>query len=173
MTGNNHSEAGDQGNASRDFWSSYEFDRSYAGSLPKRAWNRLRGHQNQLISLSEVKQQVNVAGQHDKGMATVPVASITGSEGRSQEFNDRFQPLQKHSKRRWISIAAAQQQGKILPPVDLIKVGQVYFVRDGHHRVSVANEVGQMEIDAHVSEWDVACPIEFRRPELAKVCQAV
>ena len=170
MIGNNYLETGQQGNSTRRIWLNDEFEHFYAGSLPKRTWNRIRGHQNHLISLSEVKQHVTVKSQHDNGMVTVPVELINGSEGRSEEFNDDFHPLQKRSKERWVSIAAAQQEGKIMPPIELVKVGQAYFVRDGHHRVSVAHEVGQKEIDAHVSEWEVACPILLRRPELTKVC---
>ncbi|MDQ4075720.1 MAG: chromosome partitioning protein ParB, partial [Chloroflexota bacterium] len=61
-----------------------------------------------------------------------------------------FQPLQEHTKDRWIRIAIAYQMGKPLPPVELLQIGENYFVRDGHHRISVAKARAQKEIEANV-----------------------
>jgi hypothetical protein len=50
-----------------------------------------------------------------------------------------------------------------LPPVELIQVGDVYFVRDGHHRISVARMMGQDSIDAEVTVWETAGLLPWER----------
>ena len=65
-------------------------------------------------------------------------------------MNALFRPLVNHTRDRWVSIAIARHQGINLPPVELIQVGEEYFVRDGHHRVSVAKTFGQATIEAQV-----------------------
>jgi hypothetical protein len=69
-------------------------------------------------------------------------------------------------------IAAAWELGRELPPVELVQIGDFYFVRDGHHRISVARAMGQEHIEAEVTVWDVVGPlpweerVEFARPLL-------
>jgi hypothetical protein len=60
---------------------------------------------------------------------------------------------------RWLRVAAARDQGKVLPPVVLVQVGDVYFVRDGHHRISVARALGQLDIEAEVTVWHLSGPL--------------
>ena len=87
----------------------------------------------------------------------VNLSQIKGStSNRHQDFDNQFRPLQKHTQARWISIAAHNRHD--LPPVELIKVDDVYFVVDGHHRVSVANAMGQSEITANVTVYTVVQP---------------
>lgn len=76
------------------------------------------------------------------------------SQARSQEFNADFQPVKYHLRDRWVRVAQASFQQKVLPPVELVRVGEAYFVMDGHHRVSVAKTLGHDEILAHVSVWE-------------------
>ncbi|MFN2151485.1 MAG: hypothetical protein ACK2T5_07815 [Anaerolineales bacterium] len=111
----------------------------------------LRGHSNRLLNLSEVTNG-QVFSRHYVGLRTVPVRQIQGSESRNKDFDRDFNPVRDHTKERWINIIAARLFEKSLPAVDLIKVGEIYFVRDGHHRVSVANALGAEFIDAHVTE---------------------
>ena len=54
---------------------------------------------------------------------------------------------------RWQSVANALDEGVPLPPVQLIQVGAAYYVRDGHHRVSVNRALGQEVIEADVTVW--------------------
>jgi hypothetical protein len=80
---------------------------------------------------------------------------IQGSESRANEFDRQLNPLQDHTESRWKSVAAARRQGRRLPPVDLIRVGDAYFVRDGHHRISVARAMWQQSIDGRVTVWEM------------------
>src|SRR6266508_3609036 len=85
-------------------------------------------------------------------------------EGRCDDFDVGFHPLKEHTEERWVSVARAQLRGLGLPPVELIQMGDAYFVRDGHHRISVAAALGQQEIDAVVTVWQVAEPVQEERP---------
>lgn len=90
---------------------------------------------------------------HYLGLRDVPLNQIVGSEGRSRDFDQDFRPLRAHNRDRWIGISAARQAGIPLPPVCLIQVGDDYYVRDGHHRISVAKHLGQLEIEAEITTF--------------------
>jgi len=87
------------------------------------------------------------------GVQEVALDDIRGTEGRQNDFDDRFNPLTARNRQRWESIAKAYEAGMSLPPIELIRVGKVYFVRDGHHRVSVARAFGQTTIRANITVW--------------------
>jgi len=85
----------------------------------------------------------------------VSIDQICGSESRVHDFDADFNPLQENTKGRWLSIASAMQRGRQLPPVILIQIGESYFVRDGHHRISVARAQRQKIIRAKVEIWEM------------------
>jgi hypothetical protein len=85
----------------------------------------------------------------------VPISQICGSRGRSKDFDRDFNPLSSHNRERWLRIAEARQQAVPLPPINLIRIGGIYFVSDGHHRISVAQTFGQKEMEAQVTVWQV------------------
>src|SRR5512135_2813014 len=118
--------------------------------------NRLRsivfGRPSQLLSYEDVKASLHLGGPIYRGVETVRVDAIVGSLNRYQDFDRAFMPIKNRTASRWENIDLAYYQHKDLPPVLLYKVGQVYFVVDGHHRVSVAREQGQEDIDAEVRE---------------------
>ena len=78
-------------------------------------------------------------------------SQICGSVGRGSDFDRDFNPLEEHTKKRWLSIAAARLQGKTLPPVSLIRIGETYYVQDGHHRISVERAQGAKKVHARVT----------------------
>lgn len=111
---------------------------------------------------SRLKNMADLAGTyiaHDPeraGLRAVAINAIIGSEGRSDDFDRNFYPLQQHTRDRWIAIAIAMMQHVALPPVTLARIGDHYYVRDGHHRISVARMLGQLEVDAEVLVYAVA-----------------
>jgi hypothetical protein len=119
-------------------------------------WSILGRHADRLLALSEVEDACDVRARCYAGIRNVAISQIRGSEGRSNDFDRDFNPLQDHCKSRWLRIAKAREQDKVLPPVVLVQVGGVYFVRDGHHRISVARALGQLDIEAEVTVWQVA-----------------
>ncbi len=80
----------------------------------------------------------------------VPVANVVGSVGRSDDFDADFRPLGKHLARRLQWVTSAHAAGEILPPVELVQLGDLYFVVDGHHRVAAARGSGQLVVTARV-----------------------
>jgi hypothetical protein len=112
-----------------------------------------------LIPFDEVRQRLNIRGQRYLGHRIVPVSKIVGSEGRYADFDRRFLPRRDETQRRWRSIDGALRSDVVLPPVELYKLDDIYFVKDGNHRVSVAREIGQMELDAYVTELLVDVPL--------------
>lgn len=107
---------------------------------------------NNLFSLDRDILKGNIESQRYAGLQTVPLDQIVGSTGRSHEFDRAFFPRQTHTMNRWLNLAKANYQSAALPPVDLVKVGDHYFVSDGNHRVSVARALGQDHIEAEVVE---------------------
>ncbi len=115
---------------------------------------------NELLSFDAVQRSLRMYGSSSRGIQTVPVSQIVGSAtNRYADFDRAFLPAQAHTKSRWKRIDAANLAGESLPPVQLYKVGDLYFVRDGHHRVSVARERGQEFIDAEVIEVRTRVPM--------------
>jgi hypothetical protein len=100
-------------------------------------------------------------GQHYLGLQIVSLDKIVGSEGHHQDFDRAFFPRQMRSKERWIRIDQAHYAQTPLPPVELAKIDDMYFVRDGNHRVSVARARGQDFIDAYVTEIEASVPAEL------------
>jgi len=120
---------------------------------------RLSGRQNRLLSFDEVKQSLRLGGPVYRGTQPVPVAQIVGSVDRYRDFDREFLPTQDHTAGKWKSVARAFYEDVSLPPVKLYKVGDAYFVLDGHHRVSVAREQGLEYIDAEVKEAYSRVPV--------------
>jgi hypothetical protein len=118
--------------------------------------NRVRrllgGQPTALLSYDEVKEKLRIGGPIYRGVHVVPLEKIAGSLNRYNQFDRAFMPLEDRVGNRWQNIDRAFYQDVSLPPVVLYKVGEVYFVVDGHHRVSVAREQGQEFIDAEVRE---------------------
>ena len=111
---------------------------------------KLFGKQNELQALSKVEPNTKPIQKHGGHIVTISLEKIVGSEGRAHDFDKHFRPLVNHLRDRWVGIAVAQRRGIPLPPVELIQKGNEYYVRDGHHRISVAKTFGQATIEARI-----------------------
>ena len=131
-------------------WAYKLFSRQRRRGSLVRMWNMLTGQNVQLHGLHEHISST-AESQGAGGLRTINLQQITGSEGRADDFDAAFCPLQSHTRDRWVSVATAMLTGVPLPPVELLQIGQEYFVRDGHHRISVARALGQKAIDAIVT----------------------
>ena len=118
--------------------------------------NRIRavvsGRPTELLSYDDVKAMLHIGGPIYRGVKTVRVEQIVGSLNRYHQFDRAFLPVEDRIASRWESVDRAFYKEISLPPIVLYKVGQIYFVVDGHHRVSVAREQGQEFIEAEVRE---------------------
>ena len=129
-----------------------DFQKARFKAFMNRAWGSISGQRTTLLSYDEIKEKLQIGGPIYRGIKTVRVDQIAGSLNRYHEFDRVFLPASDALAERWQHVNRAFYQEVSLPPVVLYKVGQVYFVVDGHHRVSVAREQGQLEIEAEVRE---------------------
>lgn len=129
-----------------------DFSRVRFKAFVNSIWSLIQGQPNQLLSYDEIKEKLRVGGPIYRGVQTVPVKQIVGSLNRYHQFDRAFLPTQAETAERWQRVNRAFYNDISLPPVVLYKVGEVYFVVDGHHRVSVAREQGQIFIEAEVRE---------------------
>jgi len=133
----------------------HDFMRARRRATIARLIARLRGEPDDVgvvLPYEEVIQALGFVSERSAGLKVVPLDQIVGSVGRGRDFDRRFRPTSARSRGRWEQIAAAARRGESFPPIDLMKVGELYFVRDGHHRVSVARALGRTDIDAYTTE---------------------
>lgn len=132
---------------------------------------RLRGDHDdtsRALSFDEVVEALGPRGERRLGLQLIPLDAIIGSVDKVRDFDRRFRPTSDKSRARWERIARASRVGEEIPPIDVYKLGDYYFVRDGHHRVSVARALRLRLIEAEVTEVQTLLePRDFgRRTEL-------
>lgn len=142
-----------------DQYAHEDFDRVYKRGFWRRLGAWLHGRSNELLPYDEVRRQLPIQGQRSAGLQEIPLDKIVGSVGRYRDFDRAFLPTQKKTANRWINISKARYEDTALPSIDVYQVGEVYFVKDGNHRVSVAREREQEFIDAFVTVVEV--PIQI------------
>jgi hypothetical protein len=111
-----------------------------------------QGDVDVILPFDEVVQALGQIGERDLGFQVIPLHSIVGTVDRRSGFDREFRPTTPRVRTRWERIAAAMRRGETLPPIDVYRIGEVHFVKDGHHRVSVARALGHHDIEAHVTE---------------------
>ncbi|MGH2713098.1 MAG: hypothetical protein ACRDM7_04295 [Thermoleophilaceae bacterium] len=117
-------------------------------------WLRRRSREStRLGSLDQALHAAPPATRRPAGLSAIPLASIVGTaeEAKARTFDRGFRPASS-SRRRWERLWMAGRRGAPLPPISVYRLGDRHFVRDGHHRVSVAHSLGMAAIDAEVTE---------------------
>ena len=125
-----------------------------------------------LLPFEEVRQQLQLHNVRYLGLRDIPLDQIVGSVGRYRDFTRAFLPRQAGMQERWRRIDRLTTTGGGLPPVELYKIGQVYFVRDGNHRVSVARQHGTPSIQAYVWEYESRVSLEPDTDVDSLLCKA-
>jgi len=122
---------------------------------------RLTGKSNELLSYEEVAKKLKLNVRTERGVHEIPVKAIVGSVGRYTEFTRSFLPRKNKDQERWARVKTVIDDpwGAGLPPIEVYKVGEVYFVLDGNHRVSVARQEGFEFIEAHIIEVRTDIPV--------------
>ena len=122
---------------------------------------RLTGKSSELLSYEEVAKKLKLNVRTESGIHDIPLKAIIGSVGRYTEFTRGFLPRKNGDQHRWarVKVVVDDPTGAGLPPIDVYKVGEVYFVLDGNHRVSVARDEGFELISAHVIEVKTDIPV--------------
>ena len=138
-----------------------DFKRARGKAAMQRFWAGVRGESLDLMQFDEISAKLHAVNKSTKVLESVPLNKIIGSVGRASDFDRNFLPLSDADQHRWASVKT-QMTSPIshgLPPVDLYKIGEAYFVLDGNHRVSVAKHAGFQEIEAYVTEMRTKVPI--------------
>ncbi|OIO88117.1 MAG: hypothetical protein AUK03_16860 [Anaerolineae bacterium CG2_30_64_16] len=132
--------------ALQDFWRL----RRQAGI--ERVMAQLTGKSVELLAYEDVVQKLRITGRAGGQLQDIPLAAIVGSVGRYTDFSRSFLPLQNEDQARWARVKMAVSDLAGLPPIEVYRIGEAYFVLDGNHRVSVARELGATYIQAYVTE---------------------
>ncbi len=149
-----------------------DFNKAFFKSQIERILSRLFGDNNDsLLSFREVVGYIKIKNQSYKGMQEIQIKDIRGSEDRYRDFDREFLPVRQDLRNRWERIDEAHYRDIILPPIQLYQIGDIYFVRDGNHRVSVAKLQGKEFIDAEVIELktDVEITTDTTVEDLRKI----
>jgi hypothetical protein len=133
----------------------FDFGRARRRRALSRLGARLRrepGDVNVILPFDEVVAALGRRGERRLGLQNVDLDSIVGTVDRRREFDRRFRPTSGRVRPRWERINVAQRRGDPMPPIDVYRIGELHFVKDGHHRVSVARAFGHKDINAYVTE---------------------
>ena len=151
--GSSQTDSIDTGFSSQDAQS--DFNRARRRAALARLSSRLRGQAGDVTTLlpfEEVVEALGRTGERRIGLKSIPLETIVGSVDRAGEFDRDFRPRSARVRARWQRINDAQRRGKGMPPIEVLRVGGLHFVVDGHHRVSVARHLGREVIEAYVTE---------------------
>jgi len=107
---------------------------------------------NLILPFDEVVTALGRRGERRLGLQTIRLDTIVGTVDSTRDFDRRFRPTSGRIRERWERLALAQRRGEALPPIDVYRVGDMHFVEDGHHRVSIAMATGAKTIEANVTE---------------------
>jgi|WetSurMetagenome_2_1015567.scaffolds.fasta_scaffold130480_1 hypothetical protein len=129
------------------------FDSARRAALMADLLRPLRGQPADLLRFEEVRERLRLRTFVDRGRREVPLDAIVGSLGRAREFSRAFLPRDESLRERWERVEDLAEGPEGLDAVELYQVGDAYFVVDGHHRVSVARQMGAATIEAHVTEY--------------------
>jgi hypothetical protein len=137
-----------------------DFLRARRHQVMARLGHRLRRDcGDRIVSLDHVVSPLGRRGQRYAGLRSVRVDSIVGTVESRRDFDRRFRPTSNRVRSRWEQLALAQRRGAQVPPIEVYRVGDLHFVQDGHHRVSIAAATGQQVIEAYVTEVRTAEPV--------------
>lgn len=149
----------------RSFQTSYQEGMSKFQGLRTKAFlqemvSLLRGQSAELLSFDDVRARLRLRAESYKGLQDIPVDKIIGSVGRHKEFTQTFLPKSDETRDRWSRVYAKVNSLEGVPPIEVYQVDDVYFVRDGNHRVSVARQIDAKTIQAHVTELPTEIDLE-------------
>lgn len=133
----------------------FDFSRARRRRALSRLSARLRREPddvNHILPFEEVARALGRRGERSLGEQLIALDSIVGTVDRSREFDRSFLPTSPRVRERWQRINTAQRKGEAMPPIDVYRIGELHFVKDGHHRVSVARALGHKDINAYVTE---------------------
>jgi hypothetical protein len=113
---------------------------------------------NLILPFEEVVAALGMRAERSLGLQAIKLGTVVGTVDSRRDFDRRFRPTSSRVRERWERLALAQRRGEYIPPIDVYRIGGLHFVKDGHHRVSIAMATGQQTIDAYVTEVQTVVP---------------
>jgi hypothetical protein len=138
-----------------------DFLRARRREIMARLVQRLRREPDDVtwvLPFDEVVAALGWQGERQLGLQTIRLEQVVGTVDSRRDFDRRFRPTSGRVRERWERLALAQRRGETIPPIDVYQIGDLYFVKDGHHRVSIAIATGQKVIDAYVTQVQTVVP---------------
>jgi hypothetical protein len=132
-----------------------DFNRARRHQVVARLVSRLRGAPadvDAILPFDEVVAALGQRGLRDHGLRMIALDTVVGTVDRTRDFDRQFRPTTNRPRPRFERLAAAIRRGEPIEPIDVYRVGEAHFVRDGHHRVAVARALGIRTLEAHVVE---------------------
>ena len=136
-----------------------DFRRARSSASVEKIVARLSGKPAELLCYKDVPERMRAVRTTSRGLQDVPIDAIAGSVGRCTDFARSFLPLRDSDQARWVQVKLAWNDLDGLPPIEVYQIGQVYFVLDGNHRVSVARQRGVCYLQAYVTELLTQVPL--------------
>jgi hypothetical protein len=133
------------------------------------SWLRREPDDTSLLRLDEVVTALGFRGEYYLGLRTIRLDTVVGTAGEAPDFDRRFRPTSYQERDRWELLDLAERRGTAIPPIEVYRIGGLHFVKDGHHRVSVAIATGQQTIDADVTEILTHRPATGTHGDLMKI----
>lgn len=137
-----------------------DFRRARRSANLEEVLSRLTGKSSELLCYADVRQQLKATETPGRTLKDIPLNAIVGSVGRCGDFTRSFLPQHDSDEERWAKVEMAMLDQAGLPPITVYQIGDVYFVLDGHHRVSVARQFGATAIQAYVTEVETSVPLQ-------------
>lgn len=125
----------------------------------ERIVGRLTGRATDLLAYEEVRKQLKSTPRGRRQLKEIPLDAIVGSVGRYTDFTRSFLPKRSIEQSRWTGVKVAVSGLVGLPSIEVYQIGEVFFVLDGNHRVSVARQLGATHIEAYVIEFHSKVPL--------------
>ena len=140
-----------------------DFQRARRREVLSRLAHRLRREPddvNLILPFDEVVAALGRKGERNLGLRTIALDTVVGTVDSRRDFDRHFRPTSSRVRERWERLALATRRGESIPPIDVYRIGDLHFVKDGHHRVSIAIATGQQVIDAYVTEVLTTVPAD-------------
>ncbi len=136
-----------------------DFHKARDRAAMERIMALLKGKSADLLCYDEVRRKLRAQKTTSQELKDIPIAAIVGSVGRCSDFTRSFLPRKETDEERWTRVEMAMTDLSGLPPIEVYQIGEVYFVLDGHHRVSVARQFGATHIQAYVTKVQTRVPL--------------
>lgn len=119
----------------------------------------LAGKSADLLSYEDVRERLRAKETNQRTLKNIPLDAIVGSVGRYTDFTRSFFPRQEKDEDRWARVRMQVEGSEGLPPIEAYQLGDVYFIIDGNHRVSVARSLGATHIEGYVTYVHASVPL--------------